>query len=103
MKILHLYSDWKWTGPSEPVLNLCKGLKSQDLDIHLACLSAPESIDFSLLSTGYSKRTLPDKAAEAGIPLCTLTAPPKYLSLFYLKPHINTLAKYIARNNGFDI
>jgi len=22
MKCLHLFSDWKWTGPAEPVLNL---------------------------------------------------------------------------------
>ncbi len=23
MKILHLFSNWKWTGPAEPALNLC--------------------------------------------------------------------------------
>jgi glycosyltransferase involved in cell wall biosynthesis len=23
MKILQLFSDWKWTGPADPVLNLC--------------------------------------------------------------------------------
>jgi len=95
VKILHLYSDWKWTGPSEPVLNLCSGLKKQGLEIHLACLESK--------SADNSGRTLPDKAKDAGIPLLTLATPPKYLSIFYLKPHINTLAKYIEANHNFDI
>ena len=95
MKVLHLYSDWKWTGPSEPVLSLCSGLKKQGLEIHLACLKNRQ--------TNNSNRTLPDKANEAGLPLLTLTAPPKYLGLFYIKPHINALADYIKQNNGFDI
>ncbi|MBI5779783.1 MAG: glycosyltransferase family 4 protein [Planctomycetes bacterium] len=93
MKVLHLYNDWKWTGPSEPVLNLCKGLKTQGLEIHIACLAAPDNKD----------RTLPSKAAQAGIPLLTLATPAKYLSIFYLKPHINALAKYIEASHNFDI
>jgi glycosyltransferase involved in cell wall biosynthesis len=102
MNILHLYSDWKWTGPSEPVLNLCQGLKSQGLNIHLACLAAPLPIS-NIQHPTASQRTLPDKATAAGIPLLTLATPPKYLSIFYLKPHINTLSQYIGQNNGFDI
>ncbi|MDI6733127.1 MAG: GspE/PulE family protein [Planctomycetota bacterium] len=35
MRILHLYSDWKWTGPSEPVLNLCRGLSAEGAPIPL--------------------------------------------------------------------
>lgn len=23
MKILYIYSDWKWTGPSQPIVELC--------------------------------------------------------------------------------
>ncbi len=95
MKALHLYSDWKWTGPSEPILNLCCGLKKQGLEIHLACLRSKQTDD--------SHRTLPDKAIEAGIPLLTLATPPKYLSIFYLKPHVNSLAKYIETKHNFDI
>jgi glycosyltransferase involved in cell wall biosynthesis len=26
MKILHLFSNWKWTGPAEPAVNLCRTL-----------------------------------------------------------------------------
>ncbi len=36
MKILHLLSDWKWTGPAEPVLNLCRELEARG---HLVLLA----------------------------------------------------------------
>lgn len=26
MKVLHLFSNWKWTGPAEPAVNLCRTL-----------------------------------------------------------------------------
>ena len=42
MKILHLFSDWKWTGPAEPVLNLCKELEARDHDVTLAYRRPPE-------------------------------------------------------------
>ncbi|HCL92169.1 MAG TPA: glycosyltransferase family 4 protein [Verrucomicrobiota bacterium] len=37
MNILHLFSDWKWTGPSEPVLNMCRGLQQLGHAVTLAC------------------------------------------------------------------
>jgi len=36
MKILQLFSDWKWTGPSEPILNLCKELDRRGHEVTLA-------------------------------------------------------------------
>ncbi len=36
MKILHLYSDWKWTGPAEPVLQMCHSLEQLGHDVLLA-------------------------------------------------------------------
>jgi len=36
MRILHLFSNWKWTGPADPVLNLCKGLSHRGHDVTLA-------------------------------------------------------------------
>jgi len=41
LKILHLFSDWKWTGPAEPVLNLCKGLEKRGHDVTLAYRKPP--------------------------------------------------------------
>ena len=48
MKILHLFSDWKWTGPAEPVLNLCQGLEGRGHDVTLAYQKPPFSVEDSL-------------------------------------------------------
>jgi glycosyltransferase involved in cell wall biosynthesis len=36
MNILHLYSDWRWTGPADPVLNMCKKLQERGHNIIFA-------------------------------------------------------------------
>ena len=48
MKILHLLSDWKWTGPSEPVMNLCKELGRRGHDVTLAYQKPPLPVEGSL-------------------------------------------------------
>jgi glycosyltransferase involved in cell wall biosynthesis len=48
LKILHLFSDWKWTGPAEPVVNLCKGLEKRGHDVTLAYRKPPHPIDESV-------------------------------------------------------
>lgn len=44
MKVLQLFSDWKWTGPAEPVLSLCEALSAEDVDVTIAYRKTP--IDF---------------------------------------------------------
>jgi len=41
VKILHLFSDWKWTGPAEPVVNLCLALQQRGHEVTLAYRRAP--------------------------------------------------------------
>ncbi|OPY66933.1 MAG: Spore coat protein SA [Syntrophorhabdaceae bacterium PtaU1.Bin034] len=41
MRCLHLFSDWKWTGPAEPVVSLCEELARQGLDVTLAYRKTP--------------------------------------------------------------
>ncbi|MFT5127983.1 MAG: glycosyltransferase involved in cell wall biosynthesis [Rhodothermales bacterium] len=41
MRILHLYSDWKWTGPAEPALQMCKSLEDRGHDVLIAYCTAP--------------------------------------------------------------
>ena len=48
MKILHLFSDWTWTGPAEPVLNLCKGPEKRGRDVTLAYRKPPYPIEDNL-------------------------------------------------------
>jgi glycosyltransferase involved in cell wall biosynthesis len=44
MKVLQLFSDWKWTGPAEPVLSLCETLTAEGVDVTIAYRKTP--IDF---------------------------------------------------------
>lgn len=41
LKILHLFSDWKWTGPAEPVVNLCQALQERGHEVVLAYRRTP--------------------------------------------------------------
>jgi glycosyltransferase involved in cell wall biosynthesis len=41
MRVLHLFSDWKWTGPAEPVVSLCEALSGQGLAVTLAYRKTP--------------------------------------------------------------
>lgn len=48
MKILHVFSDWKWTGPAEPVLNLCRELESRGHQVLLAYRRPPFEVSDSI-------------------------------------------------------
>lgn len=48
MRILQLTSDWKWTGPAEPMLRLALGQRARGHGVALACPAAPESADRSI-------------------------------------------------------
>jgi glycosyltransferase involved in cell wall biosynthesis len=41
VKILHLFSDWKWTGPAEPTVSLCEALTHGGLDVTIAFRKTP--------------------------------------------------------------
>lgn len=41
MFVLHLFSNWKWTGPAEHVLNLCRMLKQRGHRVVFACGTPP--------------------------------------------------------------
>src|SRR4030043_1714120 len=56
MKILHLFSNWKWTGPADPTVNLCKGLEKRGHDVMFAYRKPPlpvkDSIEKRVLQAG---------------------------------------------------
>jgi len=56
MKILHLFSNWKWTGPADPTLHLCKGLEKRGHDVTFAYRKPPipvaDSIENRVLQSG---------------------------------------------------
>ena len=57
MRVLHLFGDWKWTGPAEPTLDLVQELRALDVHADLACMEAPPDASGSL----------PARARERGI------------------------------------
>lgn len=57
MRVLHLFGDWKWTGPAEPTLDLCVELRALGVQADLACPPAPPG----------TERTLPERARERGL------------------------------------
>lgn len=57
MNVLHLYSDWKWTGAAEPTLDLCLELRKKGCRTILACRQPPPDATSALAT----------KAAAAGL------------------------------------
>lgn len=45
LRVLHVFSDWKWTGPSEPVVRLCRALRDIGVEIELQCEATPDGRD----------------------------------------------------------
>ena len=45
MRILHLYSDYRWTGPADPTVNLCLKLRERGHDCLFACRQGPKPTD----------------------------------------------------------
>lgn len=37
MRVLHLFSNHKWTGPAEPAVNICLGLRKLGIEVDFAC------------------------------------------------------------------
>jgi glycosyltransferase involved in cell wall biosynthesis len=48
VKIFHLFSNWKWTGPADPTLNLCKGLEKRGHDVTFAYRKPPLPVEDSI-------------------------------------------------------
>jgi glycosyltransferase involved in cell wall biosynthesis len=57
MRVLHLFSNHKWTGPAEPCLGLCAQLKSLGIAIDFACSSA----------TSAGRNKVAQRAGELGL------------------------------------
>jgi L-malate glycosyltransferase len=41
VRVLQLFSDWKWTGPAEPMLQLARALRDRGHRVELVCSEAP--------------------------------------------------------------
>jgi glycosyltransferase involved in cell wall biosynthesis len=60
MKILHLFSNTKMTGPAEPAINLCASLKGHGYDVMFACCTAKansKSVEVTAATRGLNPIT----------------------------------------------
>ena len=48
MKVLHITSDWKWTGSASPMLELLLAQRERGYEAELVCASPPDAADGSL-------------------------------------------------------
>jgi glycosyltransferase involved in cell wall biosynthesis len=98
VKILHLFSDWKWTGAAEPVVNLCQALQERGNEVTLAYRRPPVEAAESL------ERGVKEKAFK-GIDSFHLAPIAKPHHIFRLKDIISDIrgiARYIDEE-GCDI
>ncbi len=48
MKILHLFSNWKWTGPADPTVSLCQELEKRGHNVMFAYRRPPLPVEDSI-------------------------------------------------------
>ena len=98
MKILHLFSNWKWTGPADPTVNLCKELEKRGHEVTFAYQKPPLPVEDSI-----EKRVL-----HAGIKATDrfhLDHSVKFYHPSFLRTHLRdilALTRYL-REEKFDI
>lgn len=95
MKILCLYSDWRWTGPAEPVMQMCKGMQDRGHEVIFACRATPEygrEVDENVAM----------KAHEYGLNTTTEFALDRYVGIRNTCHDLYALPRFI-RQHGIDI
>ena len=93
MKILHLFSDWKWTGPADPVVSLCENLQNEGVDVHLAYRKTP--IDFP-------ERTVDKEARRRGVRCYEGLRLNRYFSVRDWLHDLTSFSPYVDREE-FDV
>ena len=91
MKILHIISDWKWTGPAEPVVNLCAELQRRGHDVTLAIAKVH----------GDNPPVLKERALESGVKLYEGLTMRRRINLVAIRD-VRILAAYIKKEK-FDL
>jgi len=86
MKVLHLYSNWRWTGPAEPALNLAAALARHGHEVAFACGRAPRG----------KANQIEAEARARGVPLRTGLALSKHMNPFYNYPDGRRLRGWLA-------
>lgn len=92
MKILHLYSNWKWTGPAQHALSLAVQLRTAGHDVRFACAAPPEGVPESIVAA----------AGQAGMEPLTRFRLNKHFSLTANIGDATALRRYL-KIEKFDV
>lgn len=92
MKVLHLFSDQNWTGPAEPVLNLCKELERLGHDVLLAYTKPVRK----------TERTVATKVEQRGVRATDQFRLNRYFSARDNLHDLVSIPRFIRRE-GFDV
>jgi len=92
MRVLHLLSNSEWTGPAEPVVNLCRALHERGIDVVVACARGPRGTQSPAI----------DRASEQGLTTVTLPRLAEHFSVRRNLHDLRLLRRYLATEK-FDI
>ncbi len=90
MNILCLYSDWRWTGPAEPVVQMCLGLQQRGHTVFFACRKTPAALR-------EVEENVPDKAKAAGLRVTTEFALDRYMGVGHTLHDLVALPRFLRR------
>jgi len=88
-RILQLSSDWKWTGPAEPMLELAGALRARGAALWLACPAGPEA----------AGRSLAGEAAARGLAPALAVAPGRAARPLGDRPDVARLRAFLERHD----
>ncbi len=91
MKILHITSDWKWTGPAEPMVRLALAQREAGHEVALVCPPPPRE-----------DRSLAGEARAAGLPPALPIARARGVRPFADRADVRALRALLAER-GFEI
>ncbi len=92
MKILHLYSDWKWTGPAEPAIQACQSLQNRGHEVLFACPRQDVEYDESV----------GEKARELGLQVTHELGLNRYFKLRPTCHDLHAIPRFLRRHR-FDL
>jgi glycosyltransferase involved in cell wall biosynthesis len=92
MKVLNLYSNWKWTGPAEHALATAQYFFKKGYDLTFACAHPPVEVEDSLIQ----------RARKTGVPLVNGFYLNKHMHVWQNAHDIGRLVKIINKMN-FDL
>jgi len=89
MRVLHLFSNWKWTGPAEHALITAKHLFQKSYNLTFACGKPPQAVEDSLQK----------RVQESGIPMDASLYLNKHFNVWHTACDVLRLRNYINKNN----